>query len=75
MNLGKRCVCLDCASAGHADSTLSNVDGGVEPYWGLFTADRALKDITIPDVSLVFVGSVCDKTEITRNPQCLPTAS
>ncbi|CAD6569935.1 MAG: hypothetical protein CYPHOPRED_003661 [Cyphobasidiales sp. Tagirdzhanova-0007] len=31
------------------DEPWKEMYGGVEPYWGLFTADRALKDITIPD--------------------------
>lgn len=35
------------------DETWKSIYGGVEPYWGLFDANKQLKNITIPDCASV----------------------
>jgi exo-beta-1,3-glucanase (GH17 family) len=34
------------------DETWKEIYGGVEPYWGLYNANRTLKDITIPNCTV-----------------------
>lgn len=29
-----------------------SIEGGMEPYWGLFDANKNLKNITVPDCSI-----------------------